>query len=97
MFLIPESGDVGTVTLFAADRFPHEWEPVATLVEGVNAVDATVHAHDGILWMWLTVGCSSPAIACTVPSRVASASTSYSAPSTSSLSRSICSSPSSSR
>jgi hypothetical protein len=56
VFLIPESGDVGTVTLFAAERFPHEWEPVATLVEGVNAVDATVHAHDGILWMWLTVG-----------------------------------------
>jgi hypothetical protein len=56
VFLIPESGDVGSVTLFAMRRFPRDWEPVATLVQGVNAVDATVHAHDGMLWMWMTVG-----------------------------------------
>jgi hypothetical protein len=56
LFLIPESGETGRVTLFAATRPPADWEPVASLVDGVAAVDATVHAHDGLLWMWLTVG-----------------------------------------
>jgi hypothetical protein len=55
VFMIPESGDARRVTLFAATRAPIEWEPVATLLEGIDAVDATVHAHGGMLWMWLTV------------------------------------------
>jgi len=55
MFLIPEAGDTGRVELLAATDFPVAWEPVATLLEGVNAVDATVHAHGGTYWMWVTV------------------------------------------
>jgi hypothetical protein len=56
VFLIPESGDVATVRLYAARRLPGEWELVATLLQGVDAVDATVVAHSDLLWMWLTVG-----------------------------------------
>jgi hypothetical protein len=55
MFLIPETGDAGRVQLFAATSFPTGWERVATLIEGVNAVDATVHAHGGFYWMWVTI------------------------------------------
>jgi hypothetical protein len=55
LFLIPESGDVQRVDLLAATRFPTGWERVASLVEGVNAVDATVHAHEGRYWMWVTI------------------------------------------
>ena len=53
-FLIPESGDAGRVELLAATDFPVGWERVATLLDGVNAVDATVHAHGGLYWMWVT-------------------------------------------
>ena len=56
LFLIPESGATRRVVLFAAVELPDRWEPVAALLDGVEAVDATVHAHDGMLWMWLTVG-----------------------------------------
>lgn len=55
LFMIPETGDAGNVRLFAATEFPAGWEPVATLLEGVNAVDATVHPHAGRWWMWVTI------------------------------------------
>jgi hypothetical protein len=55
LFLIPETGDARRVDLLAATRFPTAWERVATLIEGVNAVDATVHAHDGRYFMWVTI------------------------------------------
>ena len=55
MFLIPETGDARKVELYAAADFPAGWERVATLLEGVNAVDATVHVHDGRYWMWVTI------------------------------------------
>lgn len=54
-YMIPESGDVGTVRLYRARRFPREWELVATLVEGVGVlpVDATPFRWDGRWWMFL--------------------------------------------
>jgi hypothetical protein len=55
LFLIPETGDARRVELFAATSFPAGWERVATLLEDVNAVDATVHAHGGRYWMWVTI------------------------------------------
>ena len=55
MFMIPETGDAGRVELFAATDFPTGWERVATLLEGANAVDATVIAHDDRYWMWVTI------------------------------------------
>lgn len=55
MYLIPETGDAGKVMLFAATSFPAGWERVATLIDGVHAVDATVCAHDGRYWMWVTI------------------------------------------
>jgi hypothetical protein len=54
-YLIPESGEAGRVDLFAATDFPVGWEHVATLIDGVNAVDATVHQHGGLYWMWVTI------------------------------------------
>ena len=55
LYLIPESGAARRVTLYAAAQPPAGWEPVGVLLEDVDAVDATVLAHDGMLWMWLTV------------------------------------------
>jgi hypothetical protein len=55
IFLVPESGEAGRVDLFAATGFPTGWYHAATLIEGVNAVDATVHRHDGTYWMWVTI------------------------------------------
>ena len=54
-FMLPETGDARKVELFEATNFPTGWRRVATLIEGVNAVDATVHAQDGRYWMWVTI------------------------------------------
>jgi hypothetical protein len=55
IFLIPETGAAQRVQLFAATDFPLGWEPAATLLDGVNAVDASVIARDGRYWMWVNI------------------------------------------
>lgn len=54
-YVIPEAGDVGRVELLACTEFPTGWEHVATLLDGVEAVDATVCRHDGLFWMWVAI------------------------------------------
>jgi hypothetical protein len=53
-FMIPESGEAHRVELWAATDFPTGWSPVATLIEGVQAVDASVLHHGGLYWMWVS-------------------------------------------
>ena len=55
LYLIPESSAERRVDLFRATRFPGGWEHAATLLEDVNAVDATVYRHAGRYWMWVTI------------------------------------------
>jgi hypothetical protein len=55
VYVIPEAGDVGRVELLACTDFPTGWEHVATLLDGVEAVDATVCRHDGLFWMWVAI------------------------------------------
>jgi hypothetical protein len=53
-FMIPESGEAQRVELWAATDFPTGWSPVEALLEGVQAVDASVLHHDGLYWMWVS-------------------------------------------
>jgi hypothetical protein len=53
-FMIPESGEAQRVELWAATDFPTGWTPVEALIEGVEAVDASVLHHDGLYWMWVS-------------------------------------------
>jgi hypothetical protein len=52
-FMIPESAEAQRVELWAAADFPTRWTPVGALLEGVEAVDASVLRHDGLYWMWV--------------------------------------------
>jgi hypothetical protein len=54
-FMIPESGEAGRVELWAATDLPLSWEPVASLLENVHAVDASVFRHAGLYWMWVNI------------------------------------------
>jgi hypothetical protein len=56
MWLVPESGAAGRIDLYRADPFPERWTLVATLVDGVEASDATIITHQGRLYMFATVG-----------------------------------------
>ena len=55
MFMIPESSNIREIVLYRAVDFPLKWERHAVLVEGVEAADATIVEHDGLLYMTAVV------------------------------------------
>lgn len=55
VFMIPETAQNRTVTLFRAVSFPAEWEVVGNLLENINAADATLIEHKGTWYMFVNV------------------------------------------
>lgn len=55
VYMVPESADTHSVMLYRAVEFPRRWEPVATLFEGVRAVDATMLQHDKRWWLFTNI------------------------------------------
>ena len=53
--MIPESSAARQVELHRAVAFPHTWERAAILLHDVSAVDTTIFAHDGLLWLFACV------------------------------------------
>jgi hypothetical protein len=54
-YMTPESMGNKTVELYKSVRFPFEWQFEKSLLENVRAVDATIHEHDGKLWMFVNI------------------------------------------
>jgi hypothetical protein len=54
VYCVPELARSRSVRLFRAVRYPGDWAEVATLVDGVAAVDPTIVEHDGRWWMFFT-------------------------------------------
>lgn len=55
IFMIPESGTSRRIILYRATQFPWKWQRLAVLVEDVEASDATIVEHDGLLYMFAVV------------------------------------------
>jgi hypothetical protein len=55
LFMIPESSANRDITLYRAVEFPLRWQRHAVLVEGVEAADATIVEHDGLLFLFAVV------------------------------------------
>jgi hypothetical protein len=55
IFMIPESSANRDIALYRAVAFPLKWQRHAVLVEGVEAADATIVEHDGLLYMFAVV------------------------------------------
>ena len=53
MYMIPETRENGTVELYRAEEFPRRWALERVLLDGVNAVDATIHHAGNRLWMFV--------------------------------------------
>jgi hypothetical protein len=51
LFMLPEASLSGAVTLYRCVGFPDRWEPVATLLDRIEAADATILQHGGRFWM----------------------------------------------
>lgn len=54
-YMIPESMANETVELYKCKEFPNQWEFQMNLMQGINAVDATLHYQDNRWWMFVTV------------------------------------------
>jgi hypothetical protein len=52
IWMIPESSAARTINLYRADPFPHRWVRETTLVENIEASDATIVRHAGQFWMF---------------------------------------------
>lgn len=55
-YCVPETAEAREVSLYAAERFPDRWCKVATLLEGIAALDSTIFPHGGRWWLLCTDG-----------------------------------------
>ncbi|HYZ82204.1 MAG TPA: glycosyltransferase, partial [Solirubrobacteraceae bacterium] len=55
VYLVPETVQAREVALYGTDTFPRGWRKLATLLEGVAAVDPTLFEHDGRWWLFATL------------------------------------------
>ncbi|WP_363348964.1 hypothetical protein [Methylocystis echinoides] len=51
LYMAPEASASQAITLYRCVEFPLRWEPVAKLVDNVEAADATIFRHGGRYWM----------------------------------------------
>jgi hypothetical protein len=51
LMCIPETQGAREVALYALQRYPDKWAKVATLLDNIAIVDATLFRHDGRWWM----------------------------------------------
>lgn len=54
-FMIPETSANRTIELYRAKSFPGDWEFVMNLMEGIHAVDATLHFHESKYWLFVNI------------------------------------------
>ncbi|HEY9293507.1 MAG TPA: hypothetical protein VIP98_19700 [Microlunatus sp.] len=55
VWMIPETSAAGTIELYRATGFPHQWKREQILLDQVTGSDATVFRHQGRWWMTATV------------------------------------------
>lgn len=51
LYMLPEASQSNAITLYRCVEFPHRWERAATLVDRIEAGDATIFRHGGQYWM----------------------------------------------
>ena len=54
-YMIPESGDTGSVSLYKCSSFPYEWQFERNLLEGLHAYDSTLVEFEGLWWLFACV------------------------------------------
>jgi hypothetical protein len=55
IYMLPETGETSRVELYRAVAFPDEWRLDRVLLDGLTAVDATLHVEDGTLWLFTNI------------------------------------------
>jgi hypothetical protein len=55
IYMLPETGEAGRIELHRAVKFPDQWRLQRVLLDGLTAVDATLHFEDGLVWLFANV------------------------------------------
>ena len=63
-YMIPESSELKTITLFEAEEFPLKWKKKIDLMTNIAAVDATVFRSGGLWWLFTSQSPSEGASYC---------------------------------
>jgi hypothetical protein len=58
LYMIPETASNRTVEVYRCVEFPHRWRLERVLIEGLYAVDATLHREGGRWWMFCNAAAS---------------------------------------
>jgi hypothetical protein len=53
VWMIPEAGESGRVSLYRAAEFPYKWRHEAVLIDGIAAYDATLLRHHKHFWLFV--------------------------------------------
>jgi hypothetical protein len=51
VYCVPETYQAREIALYEAEKFPHKWRKVASLIRNFPAVDGTVFQYDGRWWL----------------------------------------------
>lgn len=54
-YMIPETSANKTIELYRAASFPYKWEFVMNLMEGLHAVDSTLHFYENKYWLFVNI------------------------------------------
>ncbi len=52
LYMVPESAGSRRIDLYRCNRFPFEWSWERTLIDGIQAADATLCEHEGRWWLF---------------------------------------------
>jgi hypothetical protein len=55
IYMLPETGEAGRIELHRAVEFPHRWRLDRVLLDGLTALDATLHVQDGLFWLFANI------------------------------------------
>jgi hypothetical protein len=53
VWMIPEAGESGRISLYRAVDFPYKWALEAVLIEGIEGYDATLLRHGNRFWLFV--------------------------------------------
>jgi hypothetical protein len=55
IYMLPETGEAGRIELHRAVEFPYSWRLDRVLLDGLTAVDTTLHIDEGTFWLFANV------------------------------------------
>jgi hypothetical protein len=55
IYMIPETHEAGRIGLYRATSFPHQWQLDRVLIDGITAVDTTLHIEPDRVWLFTNV------------------------------------------